>query len=227
MIHNQFSDNDLLFKIKSLETEIQICNTNVTICESKVAKEKKAQKQKNQRLMKIIADTRKNNGNLKAQLSQYQRGNLNDINHQNEMDQLKTSVANLQKQNRELKINMEKLAEERDAEIKKNYQCQSKIIPYLEMTQELQSKQSKLTADLERCNEELEAELKKNLLCEKKLQLVCPVWSEWSDCSKTCPRVKTRTDKCSMHDNETKPCGENCKGTKSAGSRLLQCLFYF
>ena len=74
--------------------------------------------------------------------------------------------------------------------LKKNIQCQSKVITYLETIQELQSKQSKLTADLEdctdvdlviskqelkECNQELEAEVKnvrfesEKQICEDKI----------------------------------------------------------
>ena len=44
-----------------------------------------------------------------------------------------------------------------------------------------------------------------------KLESICPLWSEWSDCSQTCGgvnAVKTRTDKCSINENEIEKCNQ-------------------
>ena len=90
-----FSDKDLLSKISSLESEVQVCVENVAACESNLAKEKSFasfQKQKNLKLKKVIADTRKNNQILKNHLSQNQCDNSNDIIHQNEIDKLEDSI---------------------------------------------------------------------------------------------------------------------------------------
>jgi len=130
-----------------------------------------------------MADTRKNNQILKNQLSQSQCDNSKDIIYQKEITKLEISIDILKKQNEELKIKMEKLEEERDAETKKSLQFQSENISNRELILELRTSQSKLTSDLEicksadvdrlisdkeleECNQELEAEKKKNYQCE-------------------------------------------------------------
>ena len=218
----------------------------------------------------------------------------------------------LKKQNEELKMKVEKLEEERDAEMKKSLQLQSENISNRELILELKMSKSKLTSDLEickstdadllisdkeleECNEELEAEKKQSYQCEsqkkicqqeivsktkiiselrrgsarhiitkqelqdceeeledeiqktrnlqthnsilrsssvanrklvqecqeqledevegkeilqKKYETVCPSWSEWSSCSKTCWGTKTRTDRCSNSDEQIKACNQ-------------------
>jgi len=311
----------LLSKISSLEAEIQVCGENEATCQSNLAKEKNFasfQKQKNQKLKKVIADTRKNNQILKNQLSQNQCDNSIDIIHQNEINKLEDSIDILKKQNEELKMKVEELEKERDADMKKSLQYQSENRTNQEIILDMKAAQSKLINDLnnckttdadyviskqelKECNEKLEAEMKKNLQCEsgkricqdetvsknaeilelkskntkivskhesesadhlitkqelqnceedleneiqknKNLQTTASTfrkqaqdcqnkledeieakeilqlkvesfhssWSEWSACSKTCPGVKTRMDKCSSNNKETKPCSDNC-----------------
>ena len=90
----------MLSKISSLEAEIQVCGENEATCQSNLAKEKSFasfQKQKNQKLKKVIADTRKNNQILKNQLSQNQRDNSKEIIHQNEKGKLEDAQGRGQK----------------------------------------------------------------------------------------------------------------------------------
>ena len=104
---NPFSDNELLSKISDLETKIQVCGKNVVTCESNLVKEKNFasfQKQKNQKLKKVIAETRKNNKILKNQLLQNQRDNSNNNIHQNEMTKLKVSMDILRNENEDFDI---------------------------------------------------------------------------------------------------------------------------
>ena len=183
---NSFLDNELLSKINDLETKIQICDENVATCESNLTKEKNFaafQKQKNQKLKKIIFDTRKNNQILKNQLSQNQCDNSKDIIHQNEIDKLEFSMDILKKENEELKLKVEGLEKERDAETEKSVQCQSENVENLKLILELKTTESKLTSyledckttdadlviskqELKECSEELNIEVKKNLLCK-------------------------------------------------------------
>ena len=141
------------------------------------------QKQKNQKLKKIIVDTRKNNQILKNQLLLNQCDNSNNNINQNEMTKLKVSMDILKKENEELKLKVEKLEKERDAETTKSLQCQSENLTNRELILELKTTKSKLTSDLEicestdadllisgqelkECNEELGAEMQKSLQCE-------------------------------------------------------------
>jgi len=163
--------------VSSLETEIQVCSADVATCESNLTKEKDFaafQKEKNQKLKKMMTDTRKNNQILMSQCD-----NSKNIIYQNEI---------LKKQNEELKIKLQKLEEERNAETNKRIQCQSENISYRELILELKTSQSKLTSDLEicesadsdllisdqelvECNEELETEMKKSHQCESEKKI--------------------------------------------------------
>ena len=53
------------------------------------------------------------------------------------------------------------------------------------------------------------------LKCEKSVQdyktrmeVICPLWSEWSDCSRTCFGVKTRIDHCQDDNEQIKSCNQ-------------------
>ena len=190
-----FSEKDLLSKISSLEAEIQVCGENEATCQSNLAKEKNfafAQKQKNLKLKRVIADTRKNNQILKNQLSKNQCDNSNDIIHENEISKLEDSMEILKKQNEELKMEVEELEKERDVQRQKSLQFQSENLTNREIILELKTAQSKLISDLKNCkttdadyviskqelkecNEELEAEIEKSIKLE----------SEMTTCRKT------------------------------------------
>ena len=120
-------------------------------------------------MKKTIAHAKKYVKSLKKRLSQCDKSDV-------PMDILK-------KENEELKLKVERLEKERDAEKEKTFQCQSENISNRELILELKTKQSKLTSDLEicestdadllisdkelrECNEELKAEIQKNLQCE-------------------------------------------------------------
>ena len=72
------------------------------------------------------------------------------------------------------------------------------------------------------CQNKLEDELASQEDLQKKLESVCPLWSEWGDCSKNCNGIKSRIDECSMNDNEIEPCNGKCPSGKHVGSRVLE-----
>ena len=170
-----FSDNELQSKISDLETKIQICDEIVAACESKLAKEKNFgifQKQKNQKLKKMLNDTRKNNHILKNQLLQNKCDDSKDIIHQNEINELKVSMDSLKQQNEELELKVIRLEKERDAEKRKSLQyesekniCQEEIVSNAKIISNLQSEGAEhiiTRQKLHECEEELEDEIKKN-----------------------------------------------------------------
>ena len=68
--------------------------------------------------------------------------------------------------------------------------------------------------------------------CEKNLQdyknrmkVICPVWSEWSDCSKTCYGLKTRIDMCQVDNEQIKSCNQESACPRSGN--LLKSVPYF
>ena len=172
---NPFSDHELQSKISSLETEIKVCGEKVSACESKLAKQKNfgiIQNQKNQKLKKMLNDTRKNNHILKNQLLQNQCDDSKDIIHQNEINELKVSMDSLKKQNEDLELKLKILEEERDAEKRKSLQCESEkkicqeeIVSNREIISKLQSGSAEhiiTKQELHDCEEELEDEIQKN-----------------------------------------------------------------
>ena len=144
----------------------------------------------------------------------------------------------LKKQNEELKMKVEKLETERDAEMEKRLQCESEkkifqeeIVSKTKIISELESGHNITKQELHDCDKELETEIRRNKnnrrrsrQCQNKfedeieakeklqerLESFRPSWGEWSACSNNCAGVKTRMDKCSLNSKETKSCNENC-----------------
>ena len=127
-------------------------------------------------------------------------------------------VARLKADNGKLKTMVDELT-------KKNEDSELKIEELEKANAELKKKQTKLTSDLDslkstdvnlvisqqelkECNEDLEASL-------RKYESVCPSWSEWSDCSKTCWGIQTRTDRCSMEDEQISSCNQDSSCARS------------
>ena len=76
----------------------------------------------------------------------------------------------------------------------------------LEEARSLSSVNQKLAQE---CHDQLEDEVEEKEILQGKIELVCPLWSEWSSCSTTCEMgIKTRTDRCSNSD-ETEACNQN------------------
>ena len=124
----------------------------------------------------------------------------------------------MKKQIEDMKTRMEKLEEERDAEIKKNVQCLSENVTNLKLVQTLQSNQSKMTSDLENCkttdadlliseqelkecNEEMEAEMEKNFQYESKMKTY---ENEIVSRNQTILELKSKTAEIESHLQETK-----------------------
>ena len=233
----------MLLKIAGLETQIEVCDKNVAACESNLRKEKDFaifQKEKNRRLKKVIADTRKNNQILKNELAKNQCVDINDIIHQNEIEKFKVTVANLEKQNEELKIRVEKLKEERNAEINKRDQCQADNVENLKLVLKLKTTESKLISDLENCKtseadlaisnqelkdckQELEVEIKKNRQC-KSDKKICEdetvskdqqILELESKNSKITSELENETAKYTIAKQELRDCKENMDGYQS------------
>ena len=132
---------------------------------------------------------------------------------------------------------------ELDAEIKVRLQYQSeklelagKELTNRELIYELKTNISKMTSKLEiaSINQTSSAKeilvLKTNLNetqeeisnCEESLQVykdsiekICPMWGEWSDCSKSCFGMKIRKDKCNDANEQINLCNDHSTCHKS------------
>jgi len=102
--------------------------------------------------------------------------------------------------------------EDLENEIQKNKNLQTTASSYRKRAQD--------------CQDKLEDEIEAKEILQLKIESFRSSWSEWSACSKTCPGVKTRIDKCSSNNNETEPCSDNCSG-ESADSWFLNLNFVF
>ena len=83
-----------------------------------------------------------------------------------------------------------------------------------------------LKRDLKVLRLKLEAEIEAKEILQKKFESFRPSWSEWSSCSKTCPGVKTRMDKCSFNNKETDACDENCSKSGKFVDSLFSDLYF-
>ena len=74
----------------------------------------------------------------------------------------------------------------------------------------------------------LEAEIEAKETLQNKFESFRPWsdWSVWSSCSKTCPGVKTRMDKCSFNNKETDACDENCSKSGKFVDSLFSDLYF-
>ena len=110
--YNQISDNKLLSKINRLESTVQSCKENATICELNLVKLKKygsLQKSKNRKLKALLADTRKNNQVLKSEILRHKGDNINNFKLQNENDRLKTELKTARNEIHNVENELEKL----------------------------------------------------------------------------------------------------------------------
>ena len=103
------------------------------------------------------------------------------------------------------------------------HDCEKEFEDEIQQNKILQSQNSKSLKSLEEtrtlslanrrraqeCENKLEDEIEAKDSLQKKYESLCPSWCEWSSCSKICRGVKTRMNKCSIHDEETEPCNEN------------------
>ena len=89
-----------------------------------------------------------------------------------------------------------------------NLKCRSDNITMRELILELKQNQNKLSSELQTCNDQLKDSIKRKQNLQKKYESVCPSWSEWSSCSKTCWGTKTRTDRCSRSDEQIQACNQ-------------------
>ena len=111
--------------------------------------------------------------------------------------------------------------EELEDEIQKNQNLQSQNSKSMKELEESRSSASTIRRQAQECQKNLENELEAKENLQKRFESVCPSWSEWGNCSKTCYGVRTRMDKCSMNDEEIEACNAKCsKGIKSLGSKL-------
>ena len=116
------------------------------------------------------------------------------------------------------------------AETKKNLQCESdrrtcanKLDDQAEINKTLQGRNSDLTKSLkesqslssdnqklaQECQNELKDEVEEKETLQGKFKSVCPSWSEWSNCSKTCSGIKKRTDRCLNRNAQVEACNQN------------------
>ena len=144
----------------------------------------------------------------------------------------------LKKQNEELKMKVEKIEKERDAEMKKRLQFESEkkifqeeIVSKTKIISQLESAHNITKQELHNCGEELQKEIRRNKnlrrrarQCQnkledeievkeefqQKLESFRPSWGDWSACSKDCPGVRTRMDQCLFDNKETEPCNDSC-----------------
>ena len=61
----------------------------------------------------------------------------------------------------------------------------------------------------QRCQNQLEDEVEEKENLQEKFESVCPSWSEWSSCSKTCWGIKKRTNRCSNWNEQVEACNQN------------------
>ena len=81
----------------------------------------------------------------------------------------------------------------------------SQVMKSLEEARSSSSANQKLAQE---CQDKLEDEVSEKETIQEKLESFCPLWGEWSGCSKTCQGIKRRTDRCSRSD-EIEECNQN------------------
>ena len=97
--------------------------------------------------------------------------------------------------------------------------CEEDLENEIQKNKNIQTTASTNRKRAQDCQDKLEDEIEAKEILQLKVESFRSSWSEWSACSKTCPGVKTRMDKCSFNNKETKPCSDNCsKSGKSLDS---------
>ena len=141
---------------------------------------------------------------------------IQELNSENTKITLKMQSQNAQ--NIITKQELHDCEEELEDEIQKNKNLQTQNSKSLKILEESKSNAAADRRRAQECQNKLKDEIEAKEVLEKKYESVCPSWSEWSSCSKNCSGVKTRIDKCSIHDEEIEPCNDSCLASgKSAG----------
>ena len=177
-------NHDLEMKTEELEEE----NAKLKESQNKLASELDSFKSTDADLVISRQETKECNEDLQGQKTKY-------FQCFSENEELKATQTKLKS---DLKIctvdlvisqkKLKKCSEDLEAEIQKNLQCEK---------------------DKKTCVNELEAEIEEKEVLKSKYESVCPSWSEWSDCSKTCWGIKTRIDRCSMYDDQINTCNQD------------------
>ena len=186
-----------------LELENDICDKSLTKCDSIVTQTKQVasiQKKKNGKLKKMLMDTRRNNqillkakNNLKIDLEAERQKNR-DLKNKVEIE--KNSKSKLEYQLEKLQINFE-FSKNNNVDLQKNLttlkidinECRNMLV---ESNFKIKSTNNILMIEK---NKFETCELDFDTCVSNKL----PVWSDWSQCSKTECGVKKRRNKCKSH----------------------------
>ena len=187
-----------------LELENDICDKSLTKCDSIVTQTKQVasiQKKKNGKLKKMLMDTRRNNqillkakNNLKIDLEAERQKNRN---LQNKAEVEKNSKLKLEYQLERLQIDFE-FSKNNNVDLQKNLttlkidmnKCRNKLV---ESNFQIKSTNNSLMMEknkFETCEQDFDTCVSNKL----------PVWSDWSQCSKSECGVKKRRNKCKSHE---------------------------
>ena len=120
---------------------------------------------------------------------------------QNELEDKAEKNRELRQQNSEYLKSIEELRSTSSANQKLARECQDKLEDEVNENKILQNK--------------FEDEMEEKEILQLKYESVCPSWSEWSDCSKTCWGIKTRMDRCSMEDEQINSCNQDSSCARS------------
>ena len=112
--------------------------------------------------------------------------------------------------------------EELKNEIQKNTNLESENSRVSKSLEEAESLAFVNLKVIDECNQTLEYEVKENKVLSEKFESICPVWSEWTDCSKTCWGIKRRFDKCSIDDFQINSCNQESSCLRAGEQRNLR-----
>ena len=203
-ISNENDEMDILKK------EIEDLKINVAKLEEE--REAEAKKSLQYQSEKIACDSE--NISYREEILKLKQKQSELTSESSDLEDCKTTDADLVISNKELK----ECNEELESELQKNNNLQTRNANCLKSLEESKSLAATNRRLLRQCQEKYEDEVDKNEALQNELQSICPIWSEWSDCSQTCRgvnAVKTRTDKCSVNDKENEPCNQEISCPKT------------
>ena len=205
-------------QLQESKTEIKNGNIEIEMMKKSLEESKKINEDllvKTEELEEENEKLKVNQSKLTSDLESFKSTDADLIISQQETKECNEDLEAEMKKNLQCESDKKSCENELEAEVEKNEDLRNQNSEYLKSLEESRSTSSANQKLAQECQDHLEDEIEEKEGLKSKFEYVCPSWSEWSDCSKTCWGIKTRIDRCSMHDDQINSCNQDSSCSRS------------